>query len=427
MGSAKEIYMEQVERGWFSLGSKYVCADCFLDDVLSKFVSSNAESNICDYCGSQSEEKIAAPIDAVIEIIARGIYFEWTDPAKELPYESREGGYQGDVYDTYDLFWAIEFPTENERLMQDVAESMALKAWCRRSSFAPPESKALLYSWEDFCHVVKHQTRYLFFPEIDEFEQSQFSYTEILDRIAEIIFEIRLLKTIPKGSGFYRGRIHDPEIQFTNSRDLGSPPIEYARYSNRMSPAGIPMFYGSLDDETIIAEIYDSNGSDCKVITIALFEAIRDLHIIDLTQLPEIPSLFSDEKRHLRGGVAFLHEFVKELSKPISKDGYEHIEYVPSQIVTESFRHKFIDDYGHHPDGILYPSSRNENGVSIVLFALNKQCVDENKAIQDIDDPILLLRKTSISRKKLYRSYSFQCFLRQLLKRIKVATSRLAF
>jgi hypothetical protein len=48
------------------------------------------------------------------------------------------------------------------------------------------------------------------------------------------------------------------------------------------------------------------------------------------------PSLFDEQRRHLRAGLSFLHDFAADLAKPIEKDGREHIEYVPTQIVTES-------------------------------------------------------------------------------------------
>jgi hypothetical protein len=425
MCSAKEIYMEQLERGWFSLGNKYVCSNCFLDDELSDYVKINAKSNRCDYCGAQSTDLIAAPMDVIMELVARSIYFEWTDPAEELPYESREGGYQGDVYDTYELLWDIEFPTENEKLLNDVVESIALEAWCRRSPFFPPEERALFYSWEDFCREVKYRTRYLFFPKLDEYEHEQFPYTEILDRIAEIIFELNVMKPHPPGTGFYRGRVHDLEIYLSNSKELGPPPIEYAKYSNRMSPAGISMFYGSLDIETVIAEIYDRQKRGCKVITLALFESIRELNLIDLTKLPKVPSLFSDRYRHLRGGVGFLREFVRDLSKPIQKDGFERIEYVPSQIVTEFFRHKFVDEYGHHPDGILYPSSRRDQGISAVIFASSEQCLDESILPRNIEDPMLVLRRASIEREKMYNPFAISCWFRWHINRVSMVIKAL--
>ncbi len=69
---------------------------------------------------------------------------------------------------------------------------------------------------------------------------------------------------------------------------------------------------------------------------------------------------------------------MRELSKPIEKDGREHIEYVPTQIVAEYLKYKCksIDSKRKRIKGILYPSSRC-NGISCALFLRNTHCVDK--------------------------------------------------
>ena len=61
----------------------------------------------------------------------------------------------------------------------------------------------------------------------------------------------------------------------------------------------------------------------------------------------------------------------------ISKDGFEHIEYVPPQVFTEYVRHLLKSPGGASIDGISYPSSRHAGGTSCVLFIKNEQCCDE--------------------------------------------------
>jgi hypothetical protein len=56
------------------------------------------------------------------------------------------------------------------------------------------------------------------------------------------------------------------------------------------------------------------------------------------------------------------------------KDGREHIDYVPTQVVTEYFRHVFKDGDGQPVKGILYPSARQDGGVCCVLFFEADQC-----------------------------------------------------
>ena len=49
---------------------------------------------------------------------------------------------------------------------------------------------------------------------------------------------------------------------------------------------------------------------------------------------------------------------------------------MPTQIITEYFRHVFIHGNAVSIDGIMYQSSRRTSGVSYVLFVDNEHCVD---------------------------------------------------
>jgi hypothetical protein len=67
-------------------------------------------------------------------------------------------------------------------------------------------------------------------------------------------------------------------------------------------------------------------------------------------------------------GVRFLHEFEQDLVKPVARDGMEHVDYVPTQIVTEFFRHRFRLSDGASLDGIMYRSSRTGQPACVLFF-----------------------------------------------------------
>ena len=91
----------------------------------------------------------------------------------------------------------------------------------------------------------------------------------------------------------------------------------------------------------------------------------------------------SDTPRKLRVGniCGSQYSFVRDFVQAVEKDGREHIEYVPTQVVTEYFRRVFRDTDGEPIRGIIYPSSRHEGGKSYVLFF-----VSENFTQDDRDD-----------------------------------------
>jgi hypothetical protein len=98
--------------------------------------------------------------------------------------------------------------------------------------------------------------------------------------------------------------------------------------------------------------------------------------------LPSYPGIFNGQTQAERAPLQFLHRFVRECTQPIAKDGSEHIDYIPTQVVTEFFRHIFTDTEGKRLDGILYPSSKRNGGICCVLFCLNENCTEDNKPIE---------------------------------------------
>ncbi len=70
----------------------------------------------------------------------------------------------------------------------------------------------------------------------------------------------------------------------------------------------------------------------------------------------------------------FLHRLARDISRPIIRDDRVHIEYVPTQVVTEFIRSAKTED-GKSFDGIRLRSSRQGDGMSLVLFADNLNVV----------------------------------------------------
>jgi len=156
------------------------------------------------------------------------------------------------------------------------------------------------------------------------------------------------------------------------------------------------MFYGAKDKETACREIADcqSAASGRTRLSVGAFLTIKMFKVVDLTRpsVPEIPSIFDVENRLIRPGIQFLHRFVQDVARPISKDGAEHIEYVPTQVVTEYFKCVFRDVYDEPIKGILYSSSKNEGGVCCTFFMESDECGG------DVTERLLLNPRTKYLR-----------------------------
>ncbi|TAJ11903.1 RES domain-containing protein [Patescibacteria group bacterium] len=207
--------------------------------------------------------------------------------------------------------------------------------------------------------------------------------------IAADLGDFEFVKTIGPDTDLIRIRIDT--AAFVLAAEIGSPPEEFAVQSNRMSPAGVPMFYGAFELETAKAETLDPAQHAGQTMSIGTFRALRDLRLLDLAELPDLPSVFDMENHYLIHPLRFLHAFAEDLAKPIARDGREHIEYVPTQIVTEYFRRVFQGAAKAQLDGLIYRSARQAGGKAFVLFCENAQCVEPGAKGELWDEPLLCL------------------------------------
>ena len=118
------------------------------------------------------------------------------------------------------------------------------------------------------------------------------------------------------------------------------------------------MTYASEHRETALAETADEPGT----FAVGEFVTERAALILDLTRLPKIPSAFAElpdaYEYDRRPRLNFLHHVSREISKPIARDDRVHVEYVPTQVVTEYVR-SAVRIKGRPVEGIRYASSRS--------------------------------------------------------------------
>lgn len=397
VGGVKRLLEEQEAGDYSYEGDDHVCAGCVTDQCLADVLSSAALPNAdCSYCGRRG----AAPLDALLEQIDGAVNAYWNNPVEELPWDGREDGYQGYTLDGYDLIMdELNDWTENDQLREDVAEAFRGSFWCERGFFALSRYEALQCGWASFVEQVKHKTRFLFFaPESEEEfhvdETDGVRPERILDALGELFREYQTFQVLDAGTTLYRARVGAPGSYFPCAKELGTAPRELATQPNRMSPAGIPMFYGAFDPRVAVKEAYDpsSNDGTAREIIVARFTSTRPLHVLDLTRLPPIPSVFDGASRHCRDPILFLHAFAGDLSQPIERDSRAHAEYAPTQVVTEYVRYRLQHPSGSAVDGIIYESA-SVPGHAAVIFADPEHCGP--RPDQKPSDPEPFLRFTS--------------------------------
>ena len=380
MSWVKRQLERQMAEGWHSSGDKYVCPKCFEDCAIRRFIRKAATSGQCSYCERTSKKPIAVGLDEVLSFISAGLHREYEDPNNCVPWETAEGGWQLPVEDTYDLFVDLGFGDCPDKLFDDLTHAFSDRQWAQRDPFSLRPSDALRFTWESFCDQIKHKTRFVFFKtKSDPESMRELGCSEpydILQTLGRMARQFQMFDTLPSGATIFRARQHLPGTSPASAVELGPPPKEFASQS-RMSPAGIPMFYGANSKQTAFCETYDASDQINTAVTTATFLTTRPLRLLDLTTVPGVPSIFDAPASRKRPALIFLHGFCRDASQPVTKDGRkEHYEYVPTQVVAEYFRHVFDLKGRKNLDGIKFKSSRDKGGICYTLFLTSDDCTD---------------------------------------------------
>lgn len=380
MGYWKNKQIEDSERGVDSTQTGYVvCQNCFRNPGLRKFISENAleqdedEPISCDYCQPKDASATVADLDAVCEYIVDCLKHRYNDPAGELPYESAEGGYQGEVMDTWDLLERAELDTCHPELHKRIAGAINIDFWCQRDYFSLSPDQAMQFSWEEYQRVAKEGTVLQFM--YGRFREDRESMTpvEFLDWLGEQLDAYGLVKNIPSGTSLYRVRFQKPGESLRSADELGPPPSHVAK-ANRLSPEGTVMMYCAEDLTTAMAETAQEPGT----YAVGEFELMRDIRVLDLVDLPQPICFFDLTDAEARDVIDFLRSFAGDVSRPIASDEKPHVEYMPTQILTQHIRRRVR--INEEPlDGIRYRSAKRNTGVNLGLFADYLSVCDESR------------------------------------------------
>lgn len=367
MGIVNSQMMEDEARGW-SDPEKYVCDRCVEDEFLKDVIRGQVVAKQCDYCQRRSKKDIAAPVAAILEPIAETVLYYYNEPTQAgVPWE---GGWIFEPKDTADILYSLGLECE-ESLLSDIENAFINTAWVEAAGghWASSHDNQVLYdSWNSFVNVVKHEIRY-FFNLVDRSDVAgpqEFAPRHVLPAIAKVIRELVLTKLVRSGTRYYRVRERGYGADWEVSpATMGAPPPEVAA-AGRMNPPGISYLYLAHDKGTSIAEVVRRPPID---LVIAEFKTTEDFLVLDLSDMPDMPSLFDSDNRRTREGLLFLNQFVQEISQPVRKDGQEHIDYVPSQVICEYFAMAYHLEKGvERVRGIIYPSAVREGGKNLVLF-----------------------------------------------------------
>lgn len=350
---------------------KKVCSAHVIEFAVRSYVKKKGTKGKCDYC---NKIKNVVSLKHLMKFLMDPIVYFYDDPTFIKPFGSDAGYYLANYSNAWEIL-QNEFHLEinNTDLLGDMESWIDIEQkWADEKALLNDGQYARQATWAYFCYLVKHQVRYLFQDyntNIQTKTRKSLKPLVILREVEKMIRKYRMISIIPAGSQVFRCRQHLSEEIISRPFQMYAPDIEHCRYPNRMSPAGISMLYCAFDVTTSLNETLDMKLDDSSFTTVS-FTLKEDTPVIDLSNLPPLPSRFDAKNRRRLEDVTFLQSFVHDLCKPIARDGKEHIDYVPTQIVTEYFRYMFKPKI----DGIIYPSTKSKGNNSMVLFYNHWAC-----------------------------------------------------
>jgi hypothetical protein len=366
--------------GGTSDSGKYVCADCIGDFVVTAEIEAGGRRRKCSYCKEVGRavaiEQLADRVEEVYPVMVGEVettpYFQGDSDKVEY----RQNG------DTPNTILSEMLECADDEIADDLVSELS-----SRHSYAAmkdgenniyddsndiytsyiPRSKEVAQTWASFCESIKHNRR--FFND---------TASDLLAEILEPILNPKLpgtksaVKTIEPDSDerfIFRGRLANTvparsDILAKPINMLGAPP-KHLNAGGRMNAAGIPVFYGSFDVKTCVAELRGPVGGTAVV---GKFEMLRPLRVLDLTLLQNAMfniSYFDPDVIQKFSYNHFLRGFHKEIKRAVIP-GSEMLDYLPTQFVAE-----YLWTKAEPPlDGLIFGSAQisNAKAKNIAIF-----------------------------------------------------------
>jgi RES domain/HEPN/RES N-terminal domain 1 len=366
MGMAKRALEDEIERGFRSVPGG-ICVDHIADAALRTRLQPRTSGHECIFCGRTSgTEEIAFTValnDLLEEVMVVARYF-YDEASNTGIWDAEDGSYYAPgVVETDDVVADVCADAFEPEVSDEVCDTIVRaigfdRQWSAEG--ARGSSIPQTFQWARFSRQVKEVSRFIFLTSRsgDGSEPTSFLF-ELLSYLDK---ELGLMSSLPAGTRLYRGRLvkHPGDVERTAAA-LGPAPLEKAA-ANRFSAPGISLFYGSEDAQTAVAEIA-GHGPD-PLAVVGRFETRRPLRILDFTRRPKVPSIFDRERRRQGEMARFLEAFIADVTRPIVPDGLVHIEYAPTQVVTEFLR--WFPEI--HIDGFALPSAQTHRRTYILFL-----------------------------------------------------------
>lgn len=291
MGMAKKQAIAAAERGYVYTEDATICLSHITDLYLQQQAGPASETT-CSFCDRSDDEAFAVAFEGVQEVFMNA-FWNYYGRADDAP--RWEGEYHG-LEDTNTAVGELAVGSFDDDVVDDIATALtnAIEDFEVSTWFTPMATDDLELSWSAFEQTARHVSRFI----VPNDDRGRSPMARVSSFLRQLLLYVEgdhnLVRTMEPGTRVYRGRPIETVSGklYHTAEDLGPAPADKAT-ANRMSPAGIPMFYCSADPVTAVAEIAVHDIRPFAVI--GEFTSRRPLRILDLTKVQTRPSPFDPD------------------------------------------------------------------------------------------------------------------------------------
>lgn len=339
---------------------QFVCKNCFADDELKGFITSQNTIGQCSYCRSKDIEII--PIEELFDFF------------KEL-FENFQPKPSGERF--------ISKVQGNWSLFSNLTRGQQILNFVINKVDSPINSSDDLVDFND--EILENVNFWFKLKEQLKWERRYL--TDIVYLTEDLGWDKYFWSTVKilGNDVFFRARLHkNADEELFSNKNMFCPEKEMST-AGRANPSGIPYLYLSDNEDTILYEI---RASYLDEVSIAAFQLKRSLHEdIIISDFTETPSLYAPSEVNQRIKSTLLKQIIsRDLSKPMRRYDSE-LDYIQTQFICE-----FIKIFTN-VHGIKYRSSLHNIGNNLVVF---NQDIMECKKVKKVQ-----VSKVSIDSKEL--------------------------
>lgn len=324
-----------------------VCTHCFADRELVAFISSQARSNDCNFCGTKTVACIA--LEELYDFFTELLGHFKPDPNGTMLKSIIQGN------------WSLFSSLNNAYLILNQFLSDVQMPFSHADELVDFSDEILenVGYWDTLKHQLVTKNRYI----------TDVNY--LTDELGWDGFFSSQIE-IPQRTELYRARLHhnSGEVPYDAGK-MFCPPAEFSA-AGRANPSGIPYLYLSDNADTILYEIRAAYLDEVSIGTFKVKANIgKAVLIADFTESTTIfhPSKIGDKIK----ATLLKQKISADLSKPMRRYDSE-LEYIPTQFICE-----FIKIYTG-VNGIKFRSSLHVAGNNFVIFDQHlMDCIQVNQ------------------------------------------------